>query len=43
MYEHNALGDSSGLAMFDKGQKQSSALSCDSSYFNSLAFRPCCI
>ena len=40
MYEHNALGYRSSLAlcltkvrsMFDKGQKQSSMLSCDSSY-----------
>ena len=28
MYEHNGFG-----LMFDKGQKQSSTLSCDSSYF----------
>ena len=27
MYEHNGFG-----LMFDKGQKQSSTLSCDSSY-----------
>ena len=34
MSEHNALGYWSGLALcFDKGQKQSSTLSCDSSFF----------
>ena len=32
MYELNALGYWSGLDMFDKGEKQSSMLSCDSSY-----------
>ena len=32
MYEHNALGYRWTGLMFDKGQKQSSALSCDSSY-----------
>ena len=40
MYEHKALGCRSSLAlcltfdlMFDKSQKQASALSCGSSYF----------
>ena len=34
MYEHNALGLPVGFGlMFDKGQKQSSTLSCDSSYY----------
>ena len=36
MYEHNALGYWSGLTLFDKGQKQSSTLSCDSSYLPML-------
>ena len=32
MYEHNALLLVGFGLMFDKGQKQSSTLSCDSSY-----------
>ena len=32
MYEHDALGKVEFALLFDKGQKQSSALSCNCSY-----------